>query len=196
MKMNNKGFTLIELLIVVAIIAILAAIAIPQFAQYRLKGYNASATSDMHNQRVSEEALFADWQRYGLSANVAALPGPGGYGPGSLVLGPGAVGTLNIITTFDNQGQPRGLQIPTGNGVSAIMSTDPTVVVGTGGSSFTMIAKHLQGDSTFAADSDSTATYKNVVLHAVGDPIVIADAIKSTPDVDDVLALGPTWGAM
>ena len=65
MKMNKKGFTLIELLIVVAIIAILAAIAIPQFAQYRIKGYNAAASSDIRNAKTAEEALFADFQAYG-----------------------------------------------------------------------------------------------------------------------------------
>lgn len=61
---NRKGFTLIELLIVVAIIGILAAIAIPQFSAYRQKGYNAAATSDLKNGKTALEAYFADNQKY------------------------------------------------------------------------------------------------------------------------------------
>lgn len=61
---NRKGFTLIELLIVVAIIGILAAIAIPQFSAYRAKAYNSSATSDLKNFKTSMEAFFADNQQY------------------------------------------------------------------------------------------------------------------------------------
>lgn len=61
---NRKGFTLIELLIVVAIIGILAAIAIPQFSAYRQKGYNSAATSDLKNGKTALEAYFADNQKY------------------------------------------------------------------------------------------------------------------------------------
>ncbi|MBJ6724087.1 type IV pilin protein [Geomesophilobacter sediminis] len=61
---NKKGFTLIELLIVVAIIGILAAIAIPQFASYRQKAYNSAAQSDLKNIKTNLESYFADNQKY------------------------------------------------------------------------------------------------------------------------------------
>jgi len=61
---NRKGFTLIELLIVVAIIGILAAIAIPQFAAYRERAYNSAAVSDLKNVKTGMEAFHADNQQY------------------------------------------------------------------------------------------------------------------------------------
>jgi type IV pilus assembly protein PilA len=61
---SKKGFTLIELLIVVAIIGILAAIAIPQFSSYRAKAYNTAANSDLKNLKTGMEAFAADNQQY------------------------------------------------------------------------------------------------------------------------------------
>ncbi len=65
MLRNTKGFTLIELLIVVVIIGILAAIAIPQFASTKEKAFDATAKSDVRNAMAAQEAYFADDQSYG-----------------------------------------------------------------------------------------------------------------------------------
>jgi type IV pilus assembly protein PilA len=61
---SRKGFTLIELLIVVAIIGILAAVAIPQFSTYRAKAYNSAAQSDLRNLKTQMESAFGDNQAY------------------------------------------------------------------------------------------------------------------------------------
>jgi len=61
---NQKGFTLIELMIVIAIIGILAAIAIPQFSKYRARAFNASAVSDAKNLRTDLEGHYAEWSVY------------------------------------------------------------------------------------------------------------------------------------
>ena len=70
---NRKGFTLIELLIVVVIIGILAAIAIPKFANTKEKAVVASMKSDLRNLVTAQEGFFSDNQDY---AAAPARPRP------------------------------------------------------------------------------------------------------------------------
>ncbi|MGN6391311.1 MAG: type IV pilin protein, partial [Gemmatimonadales bacterium] len=68
---NRKGFTLIELLIVVVIIGILAAIAIPKFANTKEKAVLASMKSDLRNMVTAEEGYFSDNQTYAPAIGAA-----------------------------------------------------------------------------------------------------------------------------
>jgi type IV pilus assembly protein PilA len=70
MLRNRKGFTLIELLIVVVIIGILAAIAIPKFAATKDKAKLASVKTDVRNTETAEEAYFSDYATYGTFAQL------------------------------------------------------------------------------------------------------------------------------
>ena len=77
-KKGEGGFTLIELLIVIAIIGILAAIAIPQFNQYKARAYDTASKADLHNIYL---ACKAYWSDEGSSADCTdELAGGANYG--------------------------------------------------------------------------------------------------------------------
>jgi len=99
---GQKGFTLIELMIVIAIIGILAAIAIPQFMTYRQKGYDAAAMSDIKQAYTAAQAYFTDWPN--ASVDATRLTGAG-YTRTSLVtltIGNGTQTGLSFTTHHAN----------------------------------------------------------------------------------------------
>jgi prepilin-type N-terminal cleavage/methylation domain-containing protein len=127
----RKGFTLIELLIVVVIIGILAAIAIPKFANTKTKAYTAAMKSDLRNLVTAEEAYFADSSKY-TSLTTTVLGNDGaqfksstGVGSPNIKVGTGAwsatvthtqipgsfscgigVNTPNTVVTTAGDGEP------------------------------------------------------------------------------------------
>jgi prepilin-type N-terminal cleavage/methylation domain-containing protein len=70
---NRKGFTLIELLIVVVIIGILAAIAIPKFSSVKQKGYKTQAIAEMQSLKTAQETFFTDSNRYGALTELSGF---------------------------------------------------------------------------------------------------------------------------
>ena len=75
---KQKGFSLIELLIVVAIILIIAAIAIPNLLRARIAANQASAASGIRTINTAEVSFVSSYPTVGYSATAAVLGDPGG----------------------------------------------------------------------------------------------------------------------
>lgn len=104
MSRHKKGFTLIELLIVVVIIGILAAIAIPKFTNTKSKAYVSAMKADLRNLATAQEQYAADSAGNYLDVDKTATASPTAVGLGMNFTPSPNVG---LATTVDNTANPK-----------------------------------------------------------------------------------------
>ncbi len=133
---NRKGFTLIELLIVVVIIGILAAIAIPKFANTKEKATLASMKSDLRNMVTAEEGFFSDNQTYSTTLGATQVNTALGGACGGTVAFKESSGNVLVVGACTSAGWNATVTNPSLQGaiktcgvyVGAAAAPDPAVV--------------------------------------------------------------------
>ena len=216
---NNKGFTLIELMIVVAIIAILVAIAAPQFSAFKVRGYNGAALSDIRHAKTAEESMFIECQGYGksqggpLSANwVSLIAATNTTGPGELLAGPVPAATETVAGAMISgpagpNSRAVGIGLDLSNGVSLVASSMSPASPSTTSPSYIIVSKHTGGDKEFAVETESTSimyvqndTWRGQALTAAGAPAAGLNAPTTGTDITNTAIGGgvpvATWSSL
>jgi type IV pilus assembly protein PilA len=133
-RKDDEGFTLIELMVVVMIIAVLMAIAIPTFLGSQNKAKDRSAQSSVRNSLTAAKTIYTDGQDYN-KATIAAVVGPPAYPAGALAAAEPSL-TYQVAA-----------------------STDPKVVsVGTTASTYGAAAKSASGTCFYIKDDIAAGT--------------------------------------
>jgi prepilin-type N-terminal cleavage/methylation domain-containing protein len=117
MRQRERGFSLIELLIVVAIILIIAAIAIPNLLRAKISANEASAIGSLHDVVNAEIAYSTAYPQAGFALNILAL-GPGAGNQSCPPAGPGPANACIIDTVLS--GAATGAAVKSGYGFEAL----------------------------------------------------------------------------
>jgi type IV pilus assembly protein PilA len=150
----------VELLVVVVVVGILAAIAIPRYSQYRVRAYNASALTDIQTIWTAQHALFTDRQQYGSTGGTGCAGDP--ICTGTISFGVAGVTDVTLLP---------------GTALEAIGTA----------TSFTAATKSVRGDRVYCVDSDVSPI--RYAIDAIGAPLgAPSRAPIPTSNADDCLA--------
>ena len=192
LRNNAKGFTLIELMIVIAIIGILAAIAIPQFMSYRVRANNTKAIASAGVAKSALAALNSDIGCYGITTagQTTLIAAVGGSGAGAPYLG--SAGSIVAATATVAGAMVTGTSPAAGGAISGVGTSIPSGIdirvftEGANNATYIIHAESMGGNRGFGVDGDVEDSMYFVQRDTwVGSAGIDSAAVPATFGADD-----------